>query len=133
MGALETNICEAIDILVNKALSDATFDKTIQGIVLECTDATIGKYKIKYQDSTFYAYSNNIDVTYANNTSVYILVPNNDITKDKTILGATDKLGVDFLSILDQKNHYDTIGSNCVDNNTFDLCSYTSEVQDDGA
>ena len=127
MGALETNICEAIDILVNKALSDATFDKTIQGIVLECTDATIGKYKIKYQDSTFYAYSNNIDVTYANNTSVYILVPNNDITKDKTILGATDKLGVDFLSILDQKNHYDIIGTNCVDNNTFDLCSYTSE------
>lgn len=85
--SIEKNICEAVDIIVKKALSEASYDKTIQAIVIECVDALSGKYKIRYQDSIFYAYSNNIDTTYNKNASVYVLFPGNDSSKDKTILG----------------------------------------------
>lgn len=50
---IESNICKAIDIIVKKAVNQASYDKTIQATILSCVDATIGKYKVKYQDSTF--------------------------------------------------------------------------------
>ena len=62
----EDKICEAISLMVDKAVSEANFDRTIQAIVQECSDASIGKYKVKYQDSTFYAYATSSDVTYTN-------------------------------------------------------------------
>ena len=46
----EDKICEAISLMVDKAVSEANFDRTIQAIVQECSDASIGKYKVKYQD-----------------------------------------------------------------------------------
>ena len=88
----EDKICEAISLMVDKAVSEANFDRTIQAIVQECSDASIGKYKVKYQDSAFYAYATSSDVTYTNGSNVYVLVPSNDMTRDKTILGTVTKL-----------------------------------------
>ena len=65
---------------------------------MSCEDATIGKYRCRYQDAIIYAYSNNTDVTYTKGSSVYILVPGNDMTKEKTILGSTEKLGINYIS-----------------------------------
>ena len=79
---IESNICKAIDIIVKKAVNQASYDKTIQATILSCVDATIGKYKVKYQDSTFYAYSGNSDTTYTDGSNVYILIPGNDMKKD---------------------------------------------------
>ena len=45
-----------------------------------------------------YAYSGNTDVSYNKNAQVYILVPGNDMQKEKTILGATQKLGINYIS-----------------------------------
>ena len=72
MNSIERNICQAIDIIVQKAVSEAQYDKTIQATIVNCVDIEIGKYKVKYQDSTFYAYSNDVDVTYSDSASVYI-------------------------------------------------------------
>ena len=82
------DILKAIDIMATKKISSAGYDKTIQGTVISCQDRTIGKYKIKYQDGYWYAYSTSGDVYYSNGTSVYILIPNGDMRKEKTILGA---------------------------------------------
>ena len=88
----EDKICEAIGTIVEQAVSSAGYDRTIQAVVSSCSDATIGKYKIKYQDSLFYAYATNPDITYTKGTNVYILIPGNDMTKDKIILGTVGKL-----------------------------------------
>ena len=53
MQSIENNICQAIDIIVDKAIQDAAYDKTILAQVLSCVDATIGKYKVKYQDNIY--------------------------------------------------------------------------------
>ena len=86
MNMIEQQICDAIEIIVERAIDQANYDKTIQATVISCIDATIGKYKVKYQDSTFYAYSSNSEVTYPNGSTVYILIPGNNTEADKTIL-----------------------------------------------
>ena len=111
---IENAICDAVDILVSKAVEQAGYDRTIQAMVLDCVDASIGKYKIKYQDVVTYAYSTNVDVSYSKNTMVYVLIPGNDNGKDKTILGAVKKLGLDYITVVDDADRYDLDGTNVI-------------------
>lgn len=125
MNKIEQSICQAIDIIASSAIEKANYDTTIQGTVLSCEDSVIGKYKIKYQDSIFYAYSNNNEVKYNDNTDVYILVPNNDFSKEKTILGTTKKLGTNYITTVTGEDSYNQIGVSCItSSNIFGLCSY---------
>ena len=128
-GNYETQILETIQLLVDNAVSKANYDRTIQGTISRCVDATIGKYIVKYQDSSLYAYSSNTDITYPAGSSVYVLVPGNDMTKDKTILGTVDKLGPDYVSIVEGENGYEVTGINVINNTDamFELCSYKDE------
>lgn len=121
----ENQICEAIEYIVNHAIADAGFDKTIQATIVSCIDETIGQYKVKYQNSIFNAYSNSTEVSYLSGTEVYILVPQNDMSNTKTILGAVDKLGTDYVKTLELTDTHEIIGKNCIEtNDSFELCSY---------
>ena len=125
MSTIEENICQAIDIIVKQAISQAEFDKTIQATVVSCVDATIGKYKIKYQDSSFYAYSGSSEITYVDGSSVYVLIPGNDMSRDKTILGTTKKLGINYISNAEGDEAYSPVGNNCIlGDGSFSLSSY---------
>ena len=84
---IEEQVCDAIGILVNEGVKSAGYDKTISAQIVECVDTLKGKYKIKYQDAYYYATSDNIEVEYTKNTQVYILVPGNDFSKEKKIVG----------------------------------------------
>ena len=127
-GNYESQILEAIQILVNDAVSKADYDKTIQGTISRCVDATIGKYIVRYQDSSFYAYSSNTDTTYPSGTAVYVLVPGNDMSKDKSIIGTVDHLGPDYVSIIEGESGYEVTGVNTIGaEGTFRLCSYKKE------
>jgi hypothetical protein len=127
-GNYESQILEAIQILVDDAVSKANYDKTIQGTISRCVDATIGKYIVKYQDSSFYAYSHNTETTYPAGASVYVLVPGNDMSKDKSIIGTVDHLGPDYVSIIEGENGYEVTGVNTINaDGTFGLCSYKKE------
>ena len=127
-GNYESQILEAIQILVDNAISKAEYDKTIQCTISRCVDKTIGKYIVKYQDSSFYAYSANTDTTYPGGTSVYVLVPGNDMAKDKSIIGTVDHLGPDYVSIIEGENGYEVVGVNTLNaEGTFGLCSYKTE------
>ena len=127
-GNYESQILEAIQILVDNAISKAEYDKTIQCTISRCVDKTIGKYIVKYQDSSFYAYSANTDTTYPGGTSVYVLVPGNDMAKDKSIIGTVDHLGPDYVSIIEGENGYEVVGVNTLNaEGAFGLCSYKTE------
>lgn len=131
MNMIEQQICDAIEIIVDKAIEQANYDKTIQATVISCVDATIGKYKVKYQDSTFYAYSSNSEVTYTNGSTVYILIPGNNTEADKTILGTTKKLGINYVATVEGDEAYQVIGNNCIMNSStsFNLQSYKKDKQ----
>ena len=127
-GNYESQILEAIQILVDDAVSKADYDKTIQGTISRCVDATIGKYIVKYQDSSFYAYSHNTETKYSAGTGVYVLVPGNDMSKEKSIIGTVEHLGPDYVSIIEGENGYEVTGINSINTDgTFELCSYKTE------
>lgn len=122
---VSSQIIDAIEAVVENYVSNASFDKTIQATVMACVDATIGKYKVKYQDSMFYAYSSNLDTVYTKGDNVYILVPANDMGKDKTIVGTVKKLGENYISIIPEEETYQINGKNCISSSEeFKLCSY---------
>ena len=114
MGELEDKILGAMDIIASEMVQRAGYDKTIQAKILSCEDPTIGKYKCSYQNSTFYAYSDNVNNTYSKGSLVYITIPNNDMSKDKIIKGTTNRLGINYISTAPEENYYDIIGQNCV-------------------
>ena len=72
-------ILKAIDIISDKKISKAEFSSTIQGIIVKCQDASLGKYLIKYQDSLLEAYSTSTSVSYNKDTLVYIFVLNGNL------------------------------------------------------
>lgn len=129
---IEERICEAIEMIVDNAVASAGYDKTIRAQIVECIDQSIGKYKIKYQDNLFFAYSENINTTYSKGTEVYVLIHNNDLNMNKTILGTVKKLGSDYIDVISTKNRYEKIGTNFISkNNNFELCSFISEDRQD--
>ena len=73
--------------------------------------------------------SPNTENTYRDGTNVYILIPGNDTSQDKTIIGAVDKLGTDFISVISEDNAYEYVGNNCIkQTNEIQLCSYAGQT-----
>lgn len=121
----ENNIIDAIEQIVNNAVSKADYDRTVKATIVECVDQTIGKFKVKYQDSTFFAYATSSEVTYSKGSEVYILIPGNDTSRDKTILGTVKKLGADYAVTPEGDEAFEVVGNNCIHSSTtFELCSY---------
>ena len=116
--SISEKVLDAIQILADNSVKKADYDRTIQAQILSCEDATIGKYRCRYQDAVFYAYSNNTDITYSNGALVYILVPGNDFKKEKTILGTTKKLGINYITQAEGDQAYDIIGTNGIEDHT---------------
>ena len=112
--SVNDQILDAIELLAKNSVERAGYDKTIQAQIISCQDKQLGKYKCKYQDALFYAYTSNPTVSLSNGTMVYILVPQNDMSKDKTILGTVDKLGVDFVTIAEGEDAYEKVGINAI-------------------
>ena len=110
--SVSEKVLDAIELLAANSVERAGYDRTIQAQILSCQDATIGKYRCRYQDAIFYAYSNSTDINYSARSYVYILVPGNDMSKQKTILGTTKKLGINYISTAQGKQAYNIIGSN---------------------
>ena len=122
----ENQILNAIETIVNNAVSKANYDRTIRGVVSKCVDESTGKYVIRYQNSSFYAYGNAGDNIYAGGTPVYVMIPSNDMAQRKTIVGSVTELGSDFITISESAAGYEVVGNNVINStDTFGLCSYT--------
>lgn len=141
---IANNILAAIDILADKKIAEAGYDKTVNATIVKCIDATSGKYLVKYQDADIVAYSNS-DIQYFENDIVYIMVPGNDFTQDKTILGKVgsfrapafaklietqtyQKLGIDALAFTSAPISTSTVLYNKTSN--IDKIGFTSRAED---
>jgi hypothetical protein len=66
------NLIDAIGIISKSETKKVKFDKTIRGTIVECVDASLGKYRVQYQNSVIEAYATSPDVTYSKKENVYI-------------------------------------------------------------
>lgn len=131
MNGYDDKLVDAIQVIVNDAVDKAGYDKTIQCSIIKCIDKTIGEYKVKYQDSTFFAYSQDVDSRFTTGTNVWVLIPRNDMSLTKTILGSVSNLGEDYGQDTELENKYEIIGDNCIQGNgTFNFCSYSTITQE---
>jgi hypothetical protein len=130
LADINKTLIDAMDIIAEGKVSAAGYDKTIQATIVSCINAIKGQYKIKYQGNTFYAYSNNLDYQYTKGTTVYVLVPGNDFTQMKTILGTVGNVGAisTDTTYMPIEYKYETWGIDYIDDNVTNqpigLCSY---------
>lgn len=135
----ENKLVETIQYMVDNAVAAAPYDKTIQCTIVSCEDESTAKYKVRYQDAIFYAFGTDVDTVYSDNSNVYVLVPGNDFSREKTILGEVNKLGEGYMSLVDDEVLYFPIGGNIVtigsevDQSLFNLWTYTEDPEKPGS
>lgn len=127
---IEDIFCDAVQLMVDNAVSKAGYDATIKATILSCSNALTGEYKIKYQDNTLTAYSLNADTTYKKGALVYVQVPNNDLKNRKSIIGAVKSDDENYSISVEQDATYDFIGTNVVSNEATTLNSYHTESKE---
>lgn len=112
---MQDNILQAVDYLVNNRVDRLRLDKTIIGVIVECLDATKGEYSISYNGGTIVAVAQE-GKSYRTGQNVYVLVPENDFTKTKVILGISNKSAEDkaFNLVTDTLGDYDIIGKSLI-------------------
>lgn len=110
--------------------ASATIECTITGIV----DRAAGIYTVKYQNNIFNVYSNNAD--YSIKDIVYVLVPENDFSKKKMIVGLIKHNTDESASSAEEDStasQYLVIADNVLDINSkevINLCSFHTETKD---
>lgn len=118
------NILETIKIISGE---NANYSTTIQGNIVECKDASIGEYTVKYQSSLITAFAISPSVNYPKDTRVYISVPNGDFTLKKFILGTEKNLGANYIEEYMGQEYY-PIGDNLIQNDgSINMSSYYHE------
>ena len=117
MSDLTNQLLDAMELIADRKVAAAKYDKTIQATIVSCVDAQTGKYKIKYQGNMFYAYSNDTSTTLNDGISVYVNVPENDFSKVKTIIGTVANKGNLSSSIVTENQRYEEIGIDCIVDN----------------
>ena len=121
------NILDSYEIINDKKINNASFDRTIQGTILECKDPSIGRYLIRYQDSTIEAYAVSPSIDYPKGNLVYISVPQGDMKNQKTILGSAKQLGTNYIEDLTQEDTFDTTKNLLSTDLKIELSSYHTE------
>ena len=106
----ENAIVQAIEIITDRKIADAGYDKTIKGVINGVLDSAAGKYEIKYQDSLFEAYATSSDLNYQKGQMVSVLIPGNDWSRVKTILGGVSNQTLIQNQIPIASNQYNQIG-----------------------
>lgn len=126
---IENSICEAIQIIADKTVAHAGFDKTIRANIVQVTDATTGEYKVKYQDSEFTARAADTGINYQPDAQVLVLIPGNDWSRPKTILNGVNLPASNYKQVPSNNNVYNVNGPDLIkDSVNVGLCSYRPDT-----
>lgn len=132
--SLQDAILDAIDYLTEEKMSKLTLDKTIVAIVVKRKDVLQNTYYIKYQDNSNLVATAQGDTVYKAGQQVYVLVPQNDLSKDKIILGtaSSDSANTDSSFISSVLDDYTYTGESAFVKNTTNLGLDSYKTVDSG-
>ena len=112
---LQDSILKAIDAITKTRINKLQLDKTVTAEIIKCTNALSREYKCSYNGGNITAYAAE-GATYTNGQSVYVLIPQSDMTKRKTIVGVSsakeDDENISFVS--SALSDYNLIGKNVI-------------------
>ena len=72
------NLFQSIDTIIGARIASLPYDQTIECEIVNVDKALDGEYLVKYQNSTFTAYSEN--KIFQLNDIVYVQIPQGDFT-----------------------------------------------------
>lgn len=133
MNEIANNILTAIDIIVDKKISDIKFDRTVVVEIKQCVDSLIGKYRVQYQGEYFIARALT-GVTFEPGDRARMLVPDNDLGQDKYLLGTIDT-STHYVEPASISDNYIKISKNIIQQQEEQNCDfetvvlYTNEAQ----
>lgn len=114
-NAIQENIYKAIDNLVNNRIDKLALDRTVTATIVACTNSLTGEYRVSYGGGFTLAYAQD-GATFNKNQTVYVLVPENDMSKKKVILSKAaltgDDNNISFVS--SALSNYNLIGKNVI-------------------
>lgn len=131
--SIQDSIFKAMDTLIGNRVSQIATDRTISATVAGCTNALTREYLVSYSGGQLKAYAQE-GVTYSTGEAVYVLVPEGDFSKTKTIInkvqaGIEDNENISFVS--SALSDYNLIGRNCISDKNkitpYGLYSYRKE------
>lgn len=101
-NSVSENLFEAVNLLIDKKLSEVTFDTTLICEVIETNLFNKSEHIVKNNSMTFKAYSLN-EETYFKGSKVYVTIPQGNYNLKKIILGEakTDTLSAKSMRPLD--------------------------------
>lgn len=124
MNNLQNSLLDAMQTISKSAINNQANPITIEAEVVDVIDSALGLYKVRYLENYFNVYSNNISNNYKPGDTVYIIVPSNDFTKDKFIIGIADASLQTYVPST-VETIYDEISQDLLKNNELiELCSY---------
>lgn len=85
MNSISEQLLQAIDVVMDKKISELEFDKTIQATIFSIVNLDTGEYKVRYSGNIFSAFSNDLTKTYKIDDLVYVVVPEGNFSAQKMI------------------------------------------------
>lgn len=130
MSAISESLLDAMNSIAGNTIESLNRTITVEGVIEDVIDAGINLYKIKYKDSTFTAYAPS-SVIYHTDDIVYILIPDNDFTKTKIIIGSIAPSAENYVEdgSIEEYIEVESIEEDELKNKIFELCSYHSSEQ----
>lgn len=112
---IQESINNAIDIIVGRRIDALATDKTVIGIIDSVIDSVQGIYKIKYDGGYFKAESQS-GAIFPKGMSVYVQIPQNDMTKKKFIIGRASDLRESERAdiVISNLNNYAIVGNSVI-------------------
>lgn len=106
-------LIKAIETISKSQVDNLATDKTVTATIISCSNLLTNEYKVSYNGGIMYVYGSE-GKTYAENSSVYVLVPEGDFTKKKIIIDSAtykeDDQNISFISSI--MSDYNLLGKN---------------------
>lgn len=132
---LQDALLDAIDYMTTAKIDKLTLDKTIVATIVKSEDLIKNTYKIRYQGNDNLVARAQSGDTYKKGQQVYVLVPQNDLSNEKIILGgaSVDNASSEAGFISSVMNDYTYSGENAFlsSSRVFGLSSIRTENKQD--
>lgn len=116
MTELQTSLFEAMKAFSDNAQQNSNATRTIEASIVAIVNEGLGEYTVNYLGQKFSAFSNNPNLVYSVDDKVFVLVPDNDFTKKKIILGlASEQLSYTTTAETDDGVTYYELSDNLFD------------------
>ena len=92
MANIENQICEAVELLINRNNETLDANKTVRGYI-RGFNRERNLYQVEYKGELLDMPTVNPGAAFTPGTEVFILLLNNNINEGRFILCATDKIG----------------------------------------